>query len=652
MVRKATYDELKESVKELEKEVEKPKKIQRALNRSARRLGTLLDFVPYPIVVFNPNGQVTYLNPKFTEVFGWTFDELKGKIIPFVPEPLKRKTAKNIKKLFHDKILMDQETKRITKDGRTLDVVIRVSFYEGSKDEPPEMLAIIRDITQERRVSRNNEAILRISMALPEHPNLEELLDYINSEIKKLLNSEGSVVILLDEEKNEFYILGASYDTTDTQKRVKEVRFSMDQLVAGRVIKTGKPIIVSDTSKDISLHRERDKKLGYQTKNLLLVPLRTTNRIIGALCAVNKKEGIFDNTDVDLLDMIAGTVALSIENARVSEDLIKAYTEVTSLNRAKDKVINHLSHELKTPVSILSGSVRILTDTLESLTEKSWKRNIERINRNLDRIVDIQYEVDDIMQDRQYKTHNPFSMLLNQCIDELDILIGEEGGKGEESNIAKRLKNRISEIFGPKEAVLPDEISLSKFVEERLDGLRPLFTHRKIKIISRFGSTPIIFMPSAPLQKVVDGLIKNAIENTPDEGKIEVIVQKKGEGAELVVRDYGVGITEDAQRRIFEGFFTTQDTMAYSSKRPFDFNAGGKGADLLRMKIFSERYNFKVDMKSSRCRFIPNEIDACPGKISKCNFCNNKKDCYNSGGTTFSFFFPLAPERKRPLTEP
>ena len=34
---------------------------------------------------------------------------------------------------------------------------------------------------------------------------------------------------------------------------------------------------------------------------------------------------------------------------------------------------------------------------------------------------------------------------------------------------------------------------------------------------------------------------------------------------------------------ISEGFFTTQDTMAYSSKKPFDFNAGGKGADLLRI---------------------------------------------------------------------
>jgi len=60
--------------------------------------------------------------------------------------------------------------------------------------------------------------------------------------------------------------------------------------------------------------------------------------------------------------MIAGTVALSVENARVSHELKKAYNEVTSLNRAKDRAINHLSHELKTPVAVISGSFTILKE--------------------------------------------------------------------------------------------------------------------------------------------------------------------------------------------------------------------------------------------------------------------------------------------------
>jgi hypothetical protein len=97
------------------------------------------------------------------------------------------------------------------------------------------------------------------------------------------------------------------------------------------------------------------------------------------------------------------------------------------------------------------------------------------------------------------------------------------------------------------------------------------------------------------------------------------------------------------QSRIFEGFYATQETLDYSSKKPFDFNAGGKGVDLLRMKIFSERYDFKIEMKSSRCPQIPKDGDICPGRISACPLCKQGKGCHLSPATTFTIFFPPAP---------
>jgi len=488
------------------------------------------------------------------------------------------------------------------------------------------------------RAYSNNEALLRISTALPEHPDLEELQDYVSSEVKRLMGSEGAIVILLDEEKEELFFVGASYDDSATQKRVKEIRFPIDELVAGKVIRTGEPLIISDISADSELHQERDKKLGYHTKNLLLVPLRSSDRIIGTLCAINKKEGNFDQADVELLSMVAGTVALSIENARFSEELKGAYLEVSSMNRAKDKVINHLSHELKTPVSVLSGSLKILEKKLGSLTEESWKITLSRGKRNLDRIVEIQNQVEDIMRERHYKSHYLLSQMLEECTDELETLFAEEVGEG---RLVETIKKRIDKLFAPKE-IEPKRIVMNEFVRERIAELKPLFSHRQIDLISHLEKIAPICMPLDPLQKIIDGLVKNAIENTPDEGKVEIIVREKEGEPELVVHDYGVGIIEDAQKRIFEGFFATQDTMAYSSKRAFDFNAGGKGADLLRMKIFSERYNFKIEMESSRCRFIPKETDFCPGRISDCAFCTNVEDCFRSGGSSFSIHFPAA----------
>ena len=412
----------------------------------------------------------------------------------------------------------------------------------------------------------------------------------------------------------------------------------MDQVVAGKGARLGEPVIVNDTSTVDKAYPIRDEKLGYETRSFLQVPLKSGDRIIGFLTAINKKEGIFQQPDVQLLKTIAGTVVLSVENARFSEELKQAYREVSSLNRAKDKVINHLSHELKTPISVLYGSFRILAKKLAELPGETWKPTLERAQRNLERILEIQHQTDDIMRDRKYKTYDLLSLILDECADELEVLVAEEVGEGP---VIQQVRERVEEIFAPKE-IVPEIIKLDAYVKERLEHLEASFSHRQVEIRSRLQPTPPSYIPREVLQKVIDGLVRNAVENTPDQGKMEIVVHKRGIGSEIIVRDYGVGITEEHQSRIFEGFFTTRETMDYSTKRPFDFMAGGRGADLLRMKIFSERYGFRIDMRSSRCRFIPQTTDICPGRISECEFCKTEKDCYQSGGTTFSLYFPPA----------
>ncbi|MBN2419446.1 MAG: PAS domain S-box protein [Deltaproteobacteria bacterium] len=613
---------------------------QESLKKSERRYRILLDFVPYPIAVFTREGKVSYLNPSFTETFGWTLEELEGKNIPYIPADLEQDAKRYIKKLLQEKIIYFHETQRLTKDGRRLDVVIRASVYSEAEEDKTGQILIYRDITQEKRVTRINDALRRISMALPNYPDLGDLLDYISWEVKPLLDVEGALVILLDEEKNEFYFKSGAHDDSAAEKRVKEVRFPSSSGVAGEVLRTGRSIIVPDTSMAPYFYPGVDTQAGFKTLNMLDVPLRSKDKIIGVLCVTNKKTGYFDQTDVELLNMVAGTVELSVENARFSKALQEAYQEVKSLNRAKDKVINRLSHELKTPLAVLSASLNIIAKRLSSIPEERWRPTIERAKRNLDRLLEIQYQVEDIMRERHFDTHYILSWLVAECIDVLEAIVSEEVGEGPG---VKKIKERIDEIFGTKE-IKPQDISLDKFVGTTINEIRDLFSHRNIVLETQFDSVPLISIPLDPLKKVVTGLIKNAIENTPDEGKIKIFVKKRGNGAELVVHDYGVGITTDNQKRIFEGFFATQETMDYSSKRPYDFDAGGKGADLLRMKIFSERYNFKIDMSSSRCRHLSNEKDICPGKISGCDYCENKETCFSAGGTTFTVYFPAASE--------
>jgi hypothetical protein len=237
-------------------------------------------------------------------------------------------------------------------------------------------------------------------------------------------------------------------------------------------------------------------------------------------------------------------------------------------------------------------------------------------------------------------------LLLDQCADELEILVAEQVGDGP---VVARIRERIEEIFGQKESV-PETIFLDQFVREKIGEISPLFSHRQVDVITDTELTQPVCMPLDALEKVVKGLIRNGIENTPDKGKIEIAVKNNGQGVELVIHDTGVGIVPEHQKHIFEGFFPTQETTAYASRKPFVFNAGGKGADLLRMKIFSERFNFKLNMTSSRCRHLPLASDVCPGSISKCDFCARVEDCYNSGGTIFTAIFPVEPQSDSPAT--
>jgi signal transduction histidine kinase len=347
----------------------------------------------------------------------------------------------------------------------------------------------------------------------------------------------------------------------------------------------------------------------------------------------------YSRDDNELLGTLINNLAVSLKNARYSEALRKALDEIKVLNSAKDKAINHLTHELLTPISLIKGSLSLLSKKLPPIPEYDWKATLARAQRSVDRLHEIQNEVDDIMKGHDHKIRNLLTNMLNQCAAEIEVLFAEQLGEGA---VVSKVRQRIDEIFSATEHH-PQEINLSQFVTEKLEEIRRLSSHRNIELKPLIESASLIWIPPEPLEKVVKGIVKNAIENTPDEGKIEICVRSRGSAAELRIRDWGVGILPEQQRHIFEGFYHTQDTMLYSSGKPFDFNAGGRGADLLRMKIFSERFNFTLSMISSRCRFIPQPMDVCPGRISDCTFCKTVEDCYDSGGTTFEVLFPEKP---------
>jgi len=323
----------------------------------------------------------------------------------------------------------------------------------------------------------------------------------------------------------------------------------------------------------------------------------------------------------------------------IFEQLKLSYEEVQRLNRAKDCVIHHLSHELKTPISVLDASFGLLQKRLARIEgegqDLGCRKILDRARNNLARLLEMQYEVGDLLQKKDYKIHYLMSKLLDSCTDELEVLVSEQLG---EKEIIQRIRQRMDELFGPQISV-SKEIQLDEFVAEKIEELRPRFVHRNCRVKTHFSVTETVLIPPDVLNKIVEGVVRNAIENTPAGGRIEVTVRSGAKGPEFEVRDNGVGISEENQQLIVKNYFTAYDPAQYSSGKPYEFNAGGKGIDFLRMKIFSERYRFKIQLISRRCDCIPQNTNTCPGYVEKCAHYGKPQECQDNRGTTVTIQF-------------
>ena len=374
-------------------------------------------------------------------------------------------------------------------------------------------------------------------------------------------------------------------------------------------------------------------------RTTVVVPFNVNEQCRGLVGLGEKMTGeAYSIGDEDLLVTLVNNLVIAVRNAQHAAQLKDAYEEVSSLNRAKDKVINHLSHELKTPLSLLKATLIVLERRLGPYPEEVWLKTLRRAQKNVDRLSDMQEEVDDIMRGKSVTVYRTLNLLLDQCGEELALLAADETG---EERFVERVRERIEVLFGPRDQPC-ETIRLDRITADIIEAVLSRCAQRKVLIESSLNAVPPLFLPRDVVTKIINGLLKNAVENTPDGGRIEVATKHVGDDVHFIVHDHGVGIAEEHRKHIFEGFFPTQETDAYRSGHPFDFNAGGKGADLLRMKIFSERFHFRLDMESERCPHIPGENDVCPGSVDRCEACVSADECAGSGGTVFTVIFPVS----------
>ena len=327
-----------------------------------------------------------------------------------------------------------------------------------------------------------------------------------------------------------------------------------------------------------------------------------------------------------------------LERLNLKETLLesqrKAYTDLQALNQAKEKMLDHLAHEMKTPLAIIAGSVRLL-GKIYLKNDTHFHSIGDRIERNLERLYALGDEVGDIVLPRHFLVRPFLERMITECQDLLETLIEERGSA---PSLVDHLKKRFEEIYFQGDHAEKD-ISLHIWIPETLKGIQPRHQHRQVSIELDLQPTSPIRIPEVLLGKTLIGLVRNAIENTPDGSRI-LIKLHEGDGVVyLEVIDFGVGIDAAFQKQIFHGFVHPVETEKYSSGTPYNFMAGGEGGDLLRIKLFSERLGFGIQFTSRQCTYVQKH-GKCPGNVEACSFYLNGEGSCKIGGSLFRLEFP------------
>jgi signal transduction histidine kinase/response regulator RpfG family c-di-GMP phosphodiesterase len=318
------------------------------------------------------------------------------------------------------------------------------------------------------------------------------------------------------------------------------------QIGGAHVLKTGKSQMVCDVH-DGELHEvfseKADRELirSFSAKSFIAVPLRTHERVLGAIVMINTSAGRFCGTEeLSLVEELAHRAALALDNARLYKSAQEARAESERANRAKDSFLAMLSHELRTPLTPVLTSVLAL-EQAHNLSDEV-RASLQMIRRNVE------------LEAR----------LIDDLLDLTRISKGKVQLNLEEVDAHSLLRNAL-------------EICQADIDKKQL-SLQTDFAAEKVSLEA----------DPARLQQIFWNLIKNAVKFTPEGGCLVIRTQDLDGQLQVEVSDTGMGIDAETLPKIFNAF----EQGARS-------RLGGLGLGLAISKTLVETHNGKLTAASA-----------------------------------------------------
>lgn len=275
------------------------------------------------VVITDTNGNIEYVNPRFTEITGYTFEEIKGnntRILKagFTSDATYEELWNTIKngKEWQGELLNKK------KNGELFWELVTISPVKNKEGIVTNYIAVKEDITEHKKNEKLQDAIYKISHAVISTGSLTELYESIHKTLSTVLPVDNFYIALYDEAAN---LLSFPYfvDLYDEPSPPQTPGRGLTEYV----LRSGIPSLVTpDVFQRLVEEKEVDL-VGTDSLDWLGVPLKINNKTIGVIVVQSYSENIrLTEREKDVLIYVSDQIALAIERTKTL-DLLKSSEE-------------------------------------------------------------------------------------------------------------------------------------------------------------------------------------------------------------------------------------------------------------------------------------------------------------------------------------
>jgi len=249
-------------------------------------------------------------NPRFSELFGYSLDEVKGKRLLDLIVPEDKKEEGEMLDAEAKKAYVSYDTVRKRKDGTLVSVSISAAPITV-EDKPIGYVGLYRDIAERKRYEERLSTLNVYGRNLNVAESMGEIYELTLDASEKTLGFEFADILII-EGKMLNLVTHRGYSKISSLA----LPLDGDKGVSVRAARTGKPILVPDISKEKAYVEG-----GLGARSELAVPIKIGNRVFGVLNIESKRLNAFSEKDRELLEILAAHAATAISNLDRAKNL-------------------------------------------------------------------------------------------------------------------------------------------------------------------------------------------------------------------------------------------------------------------------------------------------------------------------------------------